>query len=230
MHWFYDANFRIDSRQIAASELTHLKSLRIRPGEEIAITDGAGSAFSCEVQDPVGGYVSNVKSIPTAPRSIEIHLIQALAKGDRDEQALQASVELGVSSVTPWRAEHSVVIWGEKAQRNQARWQEIAVAAMKQSQQAYLPTVNHLHETRELRPTGTGILLDPSAEKSIAEISNDVGVLTLVVGPEGGISPTEKALLIQNGFTPYRLGRSVLRTSTAGPAAIAGLMASRGIW
>ena len=230
MHWFYDPEFSKDKTFIAEAQKKHLKSLRIRPSEQIAITDGNGSVFICSLTDINEGRLE-VNETRVQPRLQPIiHLVQALAKGDRDEQALQASVELGVSSVTPWQAEHSISIWGEKAQRNQARWQEIAVSAMKQSQQPYLTKVNSIASTQDIRLVGQGLVLDPRASHSLSSLPKLGEEITVVVGPEGGISEGEIRELEIRGFIRVRLGESVLRTSTAGPSAIAAILALSGNW
>ncbi|MEY3624683.1 MAG: hypothetical protein RL696_64 [Actinomycetota bacterium] len=134
--------------------------------------------------------------------------------------ALQASVELGVSSVTPLQSERSVVRWDGKAEKNRERWQQIALSAMKQSQQAHLCVIKELQTTKTVRPVGLGLVLDPAASQTISSVGFELDDITLVVGPEGGLSDAEIQKLSESGFTPVRLGTSVLRTSTAGPAAI----------
>ncbi len=230
MHWFYDETFSQASSSISTDELRHFRSLRIKQNEEIAITDGRGAVFYCKAVNPETGEVEILKSEVRPSLSPRMHLVQALAKGDRDEQALQMAVELGVASVTPWQAEHSIVIWAEKAEKNRQRWQEIANAAMKQSHQAHKTLVECLAKTKDLRPKGTGILLDPKAQKPISAVQKDTQELTLVVGPEGGFAEAELKQLNEQGFESYRLGPSVLRTSTAGPAAMAAILALTGRW
>lgn len=230
MHWFYDPDFSESSTEIAESERKHLKALRIRSNEEVVITDGNGKSYVCEFSDVDLGQLRVLQSRSHAPGSPKIHLVQALAKGDRDEQALQASVELGVSSVTPWQAELSIAIWGEKRDRNRDRWQEISISAMKQSQQAHLAKVGSLASTNELVPIGFGLLLDPSATVSLSSVWNEPEELTVLVGPEGGITKAEKEVLESKGFVSVRLGDSILRTSTAGPAAIASILTLAGQW
>ena len=230
MHWFFDNTFNESAKQISSDELRHFRSLRIRPNEQIAITDGKGSVFLCTATNPDNGEVEVLrveKKEPIAPR---IHLVQALAKADRDEQALQMAVELGVATVTPWQAEHSIVLWSEKADKNRKRWQEIANAAMKQSHSAYQPKVENLAKTKDLRPKGVGIVLDPGAEKAISSLDKSVEELTLVVGPEGGFGAAEIKNLQDQGFERFRLGSSILRTSTAGPAAMSAIFTLTGRW
>ena len=186
--------------------------------------------YVCQVLEPKTGELK-VLSKQQQQRSFpSIHLVQALAKGDRDEQAVQASVELGVSSITPWQSELAIVNWSGKEEKSRLRWQEIAVSAMKQSQQTFLPEVSALTTTKALRPRGFGIILDPRAALSITDLPVDVEELTIVVGPEGGISAAELEQLSGAGFEPRRLGDSILRTSTAGPAAIAAILTKLQIW
>ncbi|MEL0134631.1 MAG: RsmE family RNA methyltransferase, partial [Aquiluna sp.] len=144
------------------------------------------------------------------------------------ELALQVSVELGCTSVVAWQAEHSVSRWTGKEDKNRERWQQIAIGAMKQSQQAFLPEVSGPLSTSSLRPLGHGIILDPTAKLSLAELDRESASYSIVVGPEGGISDFDQ--LQRAGFVSYRLGDAVMRTSTAGPAAIAALKTMRGLW
>ena len=117
--------------------------------------------------------------------------------------------------------------WDQKAVRNQERWQTIAIEAMKQSQQAFLCDVNPLATTKNIKLRGFGIVLDPRAELTLDQIERSEDI-TLVVGPEGGVSDFELETLKGLGFIGVRLGSSVLRASTAGPAAIAALQVLHG--
>jgi 16S rRNA (uracil1498-N3)-methyltransferase len=182
------------------------------------------------VAEPKTGSLIFHRAIPVKASTPVIHLVQALAKGDRDELAVQAAVELGISSVTPWQAENSISNWSGKEKKGQERWRQIVISALKQSQQAFLPGVHELAKTHQLSPRGTGVLLRPDAGVALSDLDTEVGEFTVVVGPEGGISPAEIEALEANGFVSYRLGASVLRTSTAGPAAIAAIQALSGAW
>jgi 16S rRNA (uracil1498-N3)-methyltransferase len=144
--------------------------------------------------------------------------------------ALQASVELGCSSVVAWQAEHSISRWDGKEQKSLERWRQIAVAAMKQSQQAFLPDTEGPLSTSDLKPTGHGILLLPEADIPLSEVDLGATEYSMVVGPEGGIAKPEIEQLTASGFVAYRLGESVMRTSTAGPAAISAIKTLRGLW
>ena len=230
MHWFYDPGFIHSSTNIAKSELEHFKSLRIRNLEEVSVTDGKGKVYVCQVLEPKTGELKVLSMQQQQRRLPSIHLVQALAKGDRDEQAVQASIELGVSSITPWQSELAIVNWSGKEEKGRLRWQEIAISAMKQSQQTFLPEVSALTTTKALRPQGFGIVLDPRAALSLTDLPVDAEELTIVVGPEGGIPAAELEQLSSSGFEPRRLGDSILRTSTAGPAAIAAILTKLQIW
>jgi 16S rRNA (uracil1498-N3)-methyltransferase len=209
----------------------------MRVGEAIQLTDGAGLR--------VRGLVSNVlpKSLEVAiesvfresPGSNRITLIQALAKGDRDELAIQAATELGAFSVIPWQAERSISRWDEaKSEKGQARWQVICDEAAKQSLRTYFPKVEYPIDTAALaqgvKSFDQVLVLDPTARLGIAALSEFEGSIALVVGPEGGISPEELELLENAGARRVHLGESILRTSTAGVAAIAAIQVLSGLY
>ena len=208
---------------------------RMRVGEAIALTDGFGVR--------VRGRVSAVelKSLSVLVESIEqeelpalqLTLVQALAKGDRDELAIQAATELGVTHVVPWQADRSISRWNEvKAAKGQARWQQICDEAAKQSLRSWFVQVDVAVSTKQLASQlgrfDRVLVLDPTAPQGIASLGALSGKVAIVVGPEGGIDEVELALLEQAGAQRVRLGASILRTSTAGIVAIAALQAATG--
>jgi 16S rRNA (uracil1498-N3)-methyltransferase len=229
VHWFYDPSISENSTVISTSELEHFKSLRIRDGDEISITNGVGGVVTASVSNATAGQLVPSGFRLASKPTLSIHLVQSLAKGGRDEAALQTAVELGVASITPLQAARSVVEWGAKSAKNQERWNQIAISAMKQSQQAFRTVVNQLQTPKQLDPVGTGLVLDPRATEGLVglEILDE---LTIVVGPEGGFTQAELETLDARGFMGVRLGSSILRTSSAGPAAISALMALSGAW
>lgn len=206
---------------------------RVRPGERIAVGTGAGVVAWGTVTE-VGSEVElDVAEVHREdPPSPQLWLAQALAKGDRDELAVQAATELGVSGVIPWAAERSVSRWeGAKVARGRARWSSIVREATKQSIRSHVPEVAPLATTRELaREPGRLLVLEPSASVLLSEVDLDAERIVLVAGPEGGISARELDVLAEAGATPVRLGAEVLRTSTAGPAALAALNVRLGRW
>jgi 16S rRNA (uracil1498-N3)-methyltransferase len=222
---------------ITGDEAKHAVTVaRTRVGERLSIGNGRGLVVGGAVTglDPLTIEVDSVRR-EVAPDP-ELWLVQALAKGDRDELAVQAATELGVSGVIPWAAERSVTRWeGAKLAKAHARWEAIVREASKQSIRAWVPEVGALISTGSITGggsiTGQVLVLDPTAERPLSSVDvADGGRIQLVVGPEGGLSPRELELLEQGGAVRVRLGSEILRTSTAGPAAIAVLNARLGRW
>ena len=212
---------------------------RVRPGERLRLGDGAGLVVLGTVSSAESTEVAlEVEHVERTPRpATRIHLVQALAKGDRDELALQAATELGVDVVVPWQAARSISRWdAAKAVKGRERWTTIAREASKQSLRAWLPEVEPVASTKQLverASSATMLVLDPLGDVPLAQLTADeLGDedIMLVVGPEGGIADEEFAALSAAGARRVRLGSTVLRTSTAGPAAIAVLSAALGRW
>ncbi|MGR2753513.1 16S rRNA (uracil(1498)-N(3))-methyltransferase [Agromyces arachidis] len=226
-----------DEVVLAGDEARHAVTVaRVRVGERAAVGDGRGRIVSGTVTaaEPrrLELVVDAVRDEPEpSPR---LTLVQALAKGDRDELAVQAATELGVDRIVPWSARRSVSRWeGPKAEKGRARWTAIVREAVKQSIRSRIPSVEPVAATRELPARLQGermLLLVPGAETPLGGIRHDGRDLALVVGPEGGMDPAEIERLVEAGGEPVRLGESVLRTSTAGPAAIAVLSVALGRW
>ena len=222
---------------LSGDEARHAVTVsRVRAGERIAIGDGRGTLVHGVVASTgareLGLTVDEV--LVEEGASPRITLVQALAKGDRDELAVQAATELGVDAIVPWAASRSVSRWeGPKAEKGRQRWATIVREAVKQSIRSWLPAVAPVTTTAQLAERLEGqrmLLLEPTATALLTDIRDDGRDLALVVGPEGGISPAEIERLTSAGAEPVRLGASVLRTSTAGPAAIAVLNAALGRW
>ncbi len=212
---------------------------RVRPGERLRLGDGAGLVVLGTVSSADAAEVTlEVDQVERTPRPApRIHLVQALAKGDRDELALQAATELGVDGVVPWQAARSISRWdAAKAVKGRERWTTIAREASKQSLRPWLPEVEPVASTKQLvdrAAQATVLVLDPLGDVALSSLTSaDLGDLdiVLVVGPEGGIADEEFAALSAAGARRVRLGPTVLRTSTAGPAAIAVLSAALGRW
>nr|WP_035834524.1 16S rRNA (uracil(1498)-N(3))-methyltransferase [Cryobacterium roopkundense] len=224
---------------VAGPEARHAVTVsRMRAGERLLIGNGAGLVLSGTVvtADPAEFTLLVETATHTAAVTPRIRLVQALAKGDRDEMAVQAATELGIDGVIPWTAARSVSRWeGAKVRKGQERWTSIVREASKQSLRAWLPKVGELCTTKQLAAlavTTHMLLLEPSATTRLTELAPpaDDRDIVLVVGPEGGIAPSELGLLEQAGAMQVRLGDTVLRTSTAGPAALAILNAMLGRW
>ncbi|PZU48410.1 MAG: 16S rRNA (uracil(1498)-N(3))-methyltransferase [Microbacterium sp.] len=210
---------------------------RVRVGEEVTVGDGAGVWLTGSVSDaaPQRVVVRVVarRSVPAAaPRLV---LVQALAKGDRDELAIQAATELGADEIVPWQAARSVSRWsGDKIAKGVTRWKSIVREAAKQAHRAWVPDVSGPVTTRDLTARASDALvlvLEPTASVALAALDvADAREIVLVVGPEGGIAPEELTAMADAGAQLVRLGDTVLRTSTAGPAALAVLNARLARW
>ena len=218
--------------RISGDEARHAITVaRVRVGESISVGNGRGLIAEGTVGSIAGGELEvEVARLERIERpSPELWLAQALAKGDRDELAIQAGTELGVSGVIPWQAERSVSRWdGAKVAKGRERWQSIVREASKQSIRAWVPEVAEPATTTQLAALpGLVLVLEPTATARLTDLElGEHDRITLVVGPEGGVSPKE----LQTLTTHVRLGAEVLRTSTAGPAALAVLSARLGRW
>ena len=210
---------------------------RLKAGEAIMVGDGRGT-IGQGIATSVGSQevfveLSEVKTV--AAPSPEIWLVQALAKGDRDELAIQACTELGIDRIIPWQAARSVSVWKEdKATKGQVRWNKIVTEASKQSLRAWVPEVRALCTTRDIAQLGEDnqlVLLEAQGlDRLSAYIPPQHKNLVLIVGPEGGIEPSEREMLLDAGAVDLRLGSTVLRTSTAGVAALAVMNSAMGRW
>ncbi len=210
---------------------------RMRVGEAIQLTDGSGMRVRGEVASVADKSLAvKVHSVETeaVPESRFV-LVQALAKGDRDELAIQAATELGAWGIIPWQAERSISRWdAAKATKGVERWQSIGAEAAKQSLRVFEPIVENPVTTKQLSARVTDfaqvLVLDPTASVGLGSLELATGLTAIVVGPEGGISDSELAELEKAGAKRVRLGAEILRTSTAGVAAISALQAKLGAW
>lgn len=222
---------------LTGAEARHAATVnRTRPGQTLLIGNGRGLVASGEVLVSTGAELTiEVAWVRLEERPLpRITLVQALAKGDRDELAIQAATELGVDRVVPWSASRSVSRWeGAKIAKGRERWSTIVREAAKQSIRAWVPEVGELTTTAgvaALAADADVLVLEPTGEAALTSVTPGERGLVLVVGPEGGIAPGELETLLRAGARVVRLGDTVLRTSTAGPAALAVLNAALGRW
>lgn len=214
-------------------------------GERVDVVDGLGVRLETVVEDVTshGLQLRVVARTVEPPPDPAFVLVQALAKGDRDELAVEAATELGVDVVVPWQAQRSIVVWrGQRAAKSQARWRATVRSAVKQSRRARKPVVEDAVDSRGLarRITATvdagglALVLHERASTPVDDVlaaaRSARGEIVVVVGPEGGISDEELADLTHAGASAVRLGPHVLRTSTAGPAALTLLCQHLGRW
>ncbi|MGW4892099.1 16S rRNA (uracil(1498)-N(3))-methyltransferase [Kitasatospora sp. NPDC004240] len=212
---------------------------RLEQGEAVTLADGHGLGVDGLVaavhgKDAVEVTVAAVRREPEpGPRLV---VVQALPKGDRGELAVETMTEVGVDVVIPWAASRCITQWkGERGAKALAKWRATAREAGKQSRRLRFPEVRELMTTRQLAPLLAGAalaaVLHEEGGAPLASAALPVaGDIVLVVGPEGGVSPEELAAFAGAGAAPYRLGPSVLRTSTAGVAAGALLLGRTGRW
>jgi 16S rRNA (uracil1498-N3)-methyltransferase len=211
---------------------------RLRPGERADVTDGAGTLaegmVTAVTKDSVTLTIRVVRKVP--PADPRITVAQALPKGDRGELAVELMTEVGVDSVIAWSAERCVTRWhGDRGARALGKWQSTAREAAKQSRRPWLPELTGpatlADITKRVSAATQAIVLEADAPAKLSTLPlPEHGEILLIVGPEGGISPAERAALATAGATEARLGPTVLRTSTAGAAAAAILMARTARW
>lgn len=212
---------------------------RIGPGEPVDLSDGAGRVARCRVlsaeRDALRLEVVSVADVPEP--ALRFVLVQALAKAGRDELAVEAATEVGVDRIVPWQAERSVVVWrGERGARSRSKWDDVVRAAAKQSRRVRVPVVEDAVTTAQLARRLAGgsaaaLVLHEAATQRLSAVDLPAsGEVVLIVGPEGGVSDAELGVLEGVGARPVLLGPEVLRSSTAGTAALAALSVRCGRW
>lgn len=209
---------------------------RIRVGEVVRLGDGRGAVARAEAvavgKDSVEFAVLSREHHP-APE-LRVTLAQALVKGDRGELAVETATEAGVDAILPWRAARCVARWeqGPRGEKALARWRSTVREAAKQARRPWVPEVGEPVDTRRLaRHEGPILVLHESAVDVLA--ASDLprsGDVLVVVGPEGGVSDEELDLLVGAGAKAVRLGREVLRASTAAAVALGAIGALSARW
>ncbi|GHC61646.1 16S rRNA (uracil(1498)-N(3))-methyltransferase [Streptomyces violaceochromogenes] len=212
---------------------------RLRAGEDVVLTDGAGRWADCVVLDAEGKdrLILQLDSVSEEPaEEPRVTVVQALPKGDRGELAVETMTEVGVDAIVPWAAARCITQWkGDRGAKALGKWRATAREAGKQSRRVRFPEVAEAATTKQvaalLARADFAAVLHESGDEPLATAELPAtGEIVLVVGPEGGVAPEELALFEEAGAQAYRLGRSVLRTSTAGTAAAAVLLARTGRW
>lgn len=206
---------------------------RTRVGERVALTDGAGTTVEGSVTE--AGKSSLTLTVDSAgteqPELPRVVVVQAIPKGDRGELAVEMLTEVGVDVIVPWAAARSVAVWrGDRAAKSLAKWRATARESAKQARRSWFPEVTEMATTDRvaemLAAASVPVVLHEAASGPLADIPvPGRGEIVIVVGPEGGIAEEELAAFSGAGAEAVRLGSSVLRTSTAGVAATAALLA-----
>jgi 16S rRNA (uracil1498-N3)-methyltransferase len=246
--------FLADAGQLASAEVGSIVSLdgpeghhaaaarRLTVGETLGLGDGAGLICAAEVVAVRGHALdARVLSRVTVSRAEpRITVVQALAKGDRDERAVEVMAEVGVDVIVPWQAARSIVRWdAARAEKGLARWRATAREAAKQARRPWLVDVAPLETTGTVAARlaaavaagGLAVVLHESATTPLSQLEiGSAPEVLLVVGPEGGIADDELAAFEAAGARTYRLGPTVLRTSTAGTVAATAVLVRSARW
>jgi 16S rRNA (uracil1498-N3)-methyltransferase len=213
-----------------------LRVLRAKPGDACVLFNGDGHDYDARIV-AAGKRGTEVEVLAARAAGNEsplrIVLLQALARGEKMDWILQKATELGVVAIVPVASERSEVrLDGERAGKRSTHWRSVVVSACEQSGRATVPAVaapGPLADAMAGLPTGARrLLLDPQAAHGMRMLDVAADGVVLAIGPEGGWSVRDLATLREHGFEGLRLGPRVLRTETAGIAAIAALQASRG--
>jgi 16S rRNA (uracil1498-N3)-methyltransferase len=225
--------------EVTGDEAHHAVAVRrLRVGEQVVLTDGSGRAATGRVVTTGKRlFTIEVDEVRTPPRpEPSITVVQALPKGDRGEVAVELLTEIGVATIVPWSAARSVAVWrGERAAKSLARWRSTAREAAKQSRRTWFPEVAELTTTAGVVPLLAGgtlsVVLHEGASTPLTSLEVPAtGPIVVVVGPEGGLTDDEVAAFAGTVAYPVRLGAEVLRTSTAGVAAVSALLSRTSRW
>ncbi len=207
---------------------------RIRAGEELDLGDGAGAVAHCVVEDVAKGRLSArvLSRRHVDPPRPGVTVVQALPKSDRSELAIELATEAGADAFVAWQADRCVARWdgAAKVDKGLSRWKAVARSAARQSRRPHVPSVVSSVRTADLVAMlaaddgGVALVLHESAVEPLTKVPlEQADSLTLIVGPEGGISDAELAALTDAGAIAVRLGPTVLRTSTAAAVALGAL-------
>ncbi|WP_122818109.1 16S rRNA (uracil(1498)-N(3))-methyltransferase [Nocardioides pantholopis] len=228
-----------DEVVVEGDEAHHAVAVRrLRVGERVVLTDGRGTALTGEVTS-TGKRVFTVATLSIGDviaADPSFTVVQAVPKGDRGELAVEMLTEIGVTRIVPWAASRSVAVWkGDRAEKSLAKWRSTAREAAKQARRAWFPEVTPLASTDEVVALMEGVdlvvVLHEEAHVPLASLElPDSGEVMVVVGPEGGLAEDEIDGFVAAGAVSVRMGGEVLRTSTAGVAAVAALLARTRRW
>ena len=234
---FIDQPLRTDE-PVALDRRTHdhaVKVLRLRAGDRLCLFNGRGGEFAATLtsgpdrtlQALVGEFTPDRTESP-----LNVRLLQGISRGERMDYTLQKAVELGVGEIVPLVTERTVLrLAGEREARRLAHWRGVVLAACEQSGRTRLPPVGEPRPfaTQLAQPLdGAGLLLDPRAGQALMQTGPYQGTVNVLIGPEGGLSPTEVATAQAAGYCGVRIGPRVLRTETAAVVALALLQALGG--
>ncbi len=210
--------------------------LRLRKDDRLRLFNGIEGEFDATIVDVgkrnvkvnIGQFYPGIAESP-----LQIHLGQAISRGDRMDITVQKAVELGVHEITPLLTEHCVVkLTAERLTKRQQHWQAIAISAAEQSGRCYIPIVHaplRLEQWLSQLPAAAfRLLLQPAVDQKITKSTIMPQTVALLVGAEGGLSPAEVKSALTQGFQAQSLGPRILRTETAALVAVSILQSQWG--
>jgi 16S rRNA (uracil1498-N3)-methyltransferase len=214
----------------------HIEALRLRADDAVILFSGDGyESAGTLISIGKRGATVTVHDQRAVDREspLTVHLVQGLCAGDRMDLVLQKATELGVASIQPIVTTRSIVrLSSERGERRTAHWQNVVIAACEQCGRNRIPPVRPNLTFGEFLATPPGesarVLLAADGSATLRSLVFHALPVTLLVGPEGGLSPEEQKLALFAGFTPVRFGPRILRTETAPLAALAALQALHG--
>jgi 16S rRNA (uracil1498-N3)-methyltransferase len=215
--------------EVEGDEAHHAVAVRrLRVGEPVMLTDGLGRSVTGHVASTGKRVftvtVDSVADLPAPSPSVTV--VQAIPKGDRAELAVEVLTEIGVQRIIPWAAARSVAVWkGERADKQLARWRSTAREAAKQARRSWFPEVTDPATTERvialIAESDLTVVLHEAERSTLGLLADAVDEsVVVVVGPEGGLTDAEVEAFAAAGAHVVRLGAEVLRTSTAGVAAL----------
>jgi 16S rRNA (uracil1498-N3)-methyltransferase len=208
--------------------------VRLAAGDLLTLFDGAGGEYAATlVTVDRRAVTARLDAFDPVEREspLAVTLAQAVAANDAMDYAIRKAVELGVAAIAPLVTERSAPLpSGERADRRLAHWRQIVIAACEQCGRNRLPDIAPAQSLDEWLVTwrGAGVVLAPDGATTLATLAAPAMPLALLVGPEGGLGTRELAMAVAHGFAPLRLGPRILRTETAGVAALALLQSAWG--
>lgn len=226
---FQPGPLRADSRiELDATAANHVsRVLRLREGAALTLFDGRGGEYPAtlvQVEKRRAEVQLRQRLNRETESPLDLTLVQGVSKGERMDYAVQKATELGVRRIVPVETDHGVVsLDPARWEKKRSHWQRVAVSACEQCGRNRIPEVTPVTSLKAWlggKPAGLGLFLDPGQSESVTDLSREEKV-TLVIGPEGGLSEEECRLAADRGYHGIRLGPRVLRTETAAVAALA---------
>ncbi len=204
-----------------------IRVLRLKDKQTFTLFNGKGGEFLASLQITGKKATVYIQSFTETDNEspLKIHLLQGISKGERMDFVVQKSTELGVSQITPVICQRTVVnLKGERLQKKRQHWQKIAISACEQSGRNLLPEISSVCKLSSLATSSTNelkLFLDPLANININSLQPETTQLTILIGPEGGLTEPEMEQARQLGFKGIKLGPRILRTETAALSSIA---------